>query len=84
MSVSATHGYWTFLLPSSAEEGWALARDGGPTPEPGWFDWRLQKPRVERFESQRWRLTTKQLTGASRSIPQTTPVPPRGTSPPHS
>ncbi|HEU0004652.1 MAG TPA: SBBP repeat-containing protein, partial [Terriglobia bacterium] len=81
MSVSAPHGYWTFLLPSSAEEG--RARDGGPTPAPGWCDWRLQKPRVERFELQRWILTTKQLTDASRSIPQTTPVPLRGTSPPH-
>ncbi len=36
-------GDGTFLLPSSAEEGRALARDGGPTPAPGWCDWSLRR-----------------------------------------
>ena len=39
-------GDWTFLLPSSAEEGRALVWDSGPTPAPGWCECSLRKPSI--------------------------------------
>jgi hypothetical protein len=71
-------GIWRLdiLLPSSTEEGRALARDGGPTPVPGWCDPRLRKAPNTCFVSTILKLT-KRLNDASWHFPQTTPVPPR-------
>ncbi len=52
-----------------------MARDGGPTPAPGWCDRPLRKPPIERFVPQGLLLHTKRLNDDSRCIPQTTPVP---------
>jgi len=70
-------GNWTFLLPSSAEEGRALAR-----PAPGWCDRRLKKAPTTRFVPKILELGTKRLNDGSRNFPQTTPVLLHGTSPP--
>jgi hypothetical protein len=70
-------GDWTFWLPSSAEEGRALAQ-----PASGWCDRSLWKPPIERFVSQTCVFDTKRSIDAFQIIPQTTPVPLRGTSPP--
>ena len=51
----AAPGDWTFWLPSSAEEGRALAQ-----PAPGWCDG-LWKPPIEPFVSQTWMFTRNVL-----------------------
>jgi hypothetical protein len=50
-----------------------MARDGGPTPAPGWCDSSLRKARFERFVPRTRVFNTKRLNDDS---PQTTPVPP--------
>jgi PAS domain S-box-containing protein len=65
------------LLPSSAEEGRALAQ-----PAPGWCDHRLPKAATMRFVHKILERGTKYLNDGSRNFPQTTPVPSSGTSPP--
>ena len=69
-------------LPSSAEEGRALARDGSPTPAPGWCDWTGWKPSVECCVSQTCIFNTTRSNDDFSVGLQTTPVPLCGTSPP--
>ncbi len=58
------------LLPSAAEEGWALAR-----PAPGLCKWSMRKPQSNALCGKNSFLDTKLFNNGSRSIPQTTPVP---------
>ena len=52
-----------------------MARDGDPTPAPGWCDPALRKHPIERFVSRTRRFDTKRANEAFRVTFQTTPVP---------
>lgn len=75
--VSRESGNWTFLLPSSTEEGRALGQ-----PAPGWLGRRLRTEPTTRFVHKILQLSTKRLNDGPKPSLQTTPVPLSGTSPP--
>ena len=52
-----------------------MARDGGPTPAPGWCDPALRNHSIERFVSSTHILDTKRANEDFRVTFQTTPVP---------
>jgi hypothetical protein len=57
------------------------ARDGGPTPAPGWCDRPSRIPAIEGLLSQTCIFDTKRTNDDFQVALQTTPVPLRGTSP---